>query len=171
MKTILQITACLFLLSCSTKKASTEIPAVALTSECPKNAECSLKIFPYKSLVVKNDNFGRPYYEMSDDPEKNVIQYTYSRIVKGDIQDGGYREEIVLEVNQTEKLQSLSDATLQNTKMLYGRFCFCKGQTGYYKVEKGSLAVTSNAKQKNVALDFTVGDVPQITRNFTFDMK
>jgi hypothetical protein len=172
MKRILQITACLLLLSCSTKKAGIAIPAVTLTSDCAKNAECSLKIFPYKSMNVKTDEFGRLYYEMVDNPEKNVIQYNYNKIVKGDIQDAGYREELVFEANQNGAKELLSESTPQNPKMLFGRFCFCKGQTGYYKVEKSDIAVSeTDHKLKTVALGFTVDDVPQITKSITFAIK
>ena len=108
---------------------------------------------------------------MTDNPEKNVIQYNFSKIVKGDIQDGAYREELVFEVNQNGAKEFLSESSAQNPKMLFGRFCFCKGQTGYYKVDKKDVAVTSNSTQKTVALSFTVDDVPQITKNITFDIK
>jgi hypothetical protein len=169
MKKILFIIPCLLLLSCGTKK--TDANKALLTSTCPKDGTCTLQLLKNKSMLVKNDEFGRPYYTLEDNAYKNTFLYTYSRTVKGNIQDAGYREEIVFELDKDGSTPPLANEAMQRTKMLFGRFCFCKGQTGYYKVTKGALAVASNADGENVALDFEISEVPQIIKNITMTVK
>lgn len=169
MKLLLCSVSCLLLLSCAPKRDSINNPVVTLTIDCPKTSECSLLVTKNKSLIVKKDEWGNVYYVLEDSPGKNVIKYTYSKIVKGNLQDAGYREEVVFEYDAS--LRSLSGTALQDIKMLFGRFCFCRGQTGYYPVTKGDLIITSGTKEKTATLNFTVDEVPQIIKGITFSIK
>lgn len=169
MKTTIAILG-LLMLSCSAQKQGV-IASVSLTSECPKNAKCTIELIKNKGIVLKKDDFGRDYYELSERAATNVIKYEFSRIVKGDIQDGGYREEVVFEIEQNPDAILLTDKSLQNVKMLYGRFCFCKGQTGYYKVEKGTLNINGTKTAETGLLEFEVSEVPQVIKSFAFQLK
>jgi hypothetical protein len=155
----------ILLLSCSAKKSAPTV--AALLSECPKNGTCTVKILNHKSMVVTQDDYGM-HYKLEENPQKNVVLYGYSRTVKGDVQDASYREEVVFEVNNDLTNCNLSDADLQASKMLFGRFCFCKGQTGYYKVTNGEMALDSD---KNLSLAFIVSEVPQIIKQFRIAIK
>lgn len=157
------------LLSCGAKKSDST--TAVLTGECPKDGNCTIRLFKNKGMVVKNDTFGRPFYELEDNPSKNTYLYTYSRIVKGNIQDAGYREEIVFELRNDQVMAPISNESLQRTKMLFGRFCFCKGQTGYYKITKGNLAVANDSKSETVALNFETTEVPQIIKSIALLIK
>lgn len=155
-------------LSCKCKKATTQQTTVSITSECPKDGTCTVQLIKNKSIVVKKDEFGSTYYTLEDSDSKNVIQYTYKRTVKGDLQDANYREEIIFELNnQTDNL-TLSDAALESTQLLFGRFCFCRGQTGNYKINQGNLTVTDG---KVIDLNFKTNEVPQIISHVTILMK
>jgi hypothetical protein len=167
MKKLLLI-SCFLLLSCASKKTNPEI--AMLNGECPKSAECKIELLKNKSMVVKSDAFGGTFYELEDNTMKSVVKYTYSKIVKGNVQDAGYREEIVFEINNGSYNLTQSGEALQNTKMLFGRFCFCRGQTGYYKVHNGNLSITGS-KEKSVFLNFQVDAVPQITNAISFFLK
>ncbi len=157
----------LLMLSCSAQKQGV-IASASLTSECPKNAKCTVELIKNKGIVLKKDDFGRDYYELSERAATNVIKYEFSRIVKGDIQDGGYREEVIFEIEQNPDAMLLTDKSLQNVKMIYGRFCFCKGQTGYYKVEKGTLTINGRKIKKSGSLDFEINEVPQVIKSISF---
>jgi hypothetical protein len=159
----------LILLSCNATKNTPSDITATLTSECPKNGVCTLEVLKNKSMVVKIDEFGRFYYDLEDSTDKNVIKFKYNKTVKGELQDANYREEIIMEWNGDMK--SLSGAAMQNAKLLFGRFCFCKGQTGYYKVTDGKLDIASDPKKKNATLDFKIVDVPQIISHISFSVK
>lgn len=135
---------------------------VAIESPCPENGNCSIQIIRNKNMEVKTDEFGSVYYTMNDDSNKSVIVYQYKRTVEEGLEDGQHREEIVFEINNSDTEIHLTDNQLQDTKMLFGRYCFCKGQTGNYKVQKGTLNLTNKAGIVTVALDFQITKVPQL---------
>lgn len=168
MKKIALLCVMLSVLSCKCKKNTTQQTTVSITSECPKDGTCTVQLLKNKSIAVKKDEFGSTYYTLEDSDSKNVVQYSYKRTVKGDLQDANYREEIIFELNnQTDNL-TLSDATLENSQLLFGRFCFCRGQTGYYKINQGNLTVTDG---KVIDLNFKTNEVPQIISHVSFLMK
>lgn len=140
---------------------------VVLESDCPKQVVCDIKLLPGKSMVVANDG-AQTTYTLENSADKNVVIYKYDKIVKGNVQDAAYREEIVFELEENSTVVNLTGNQLQNTKMLFGRFCYCKGQTGYYAVNKGTLSIGSDLSGN---LDFTVSEVPQVTKKIVFSLK
>lgn len=166
MRAIVLIFACFFLASCQPQK-NFDPTSIALTIDCAKQSTCDIQILSGKSMRTTTDN-AQTTYDLEDSPSKNVVVYKYARVVKGNIQDAGYREEIVFEVDKNVREINLTDQELQNTKMLFGRFCFCKGQTGYYPVKAGTLSIDAS---HNGQLDFTIPEVPQVTKQIRFSLK
>ena len=163
MKKIFLIPLALSLTFCKCPKAAIEKASVSsIESICPENGNCSIQIFKNKSLNVKADEFGSIYYQMLDNPNTSIIQYEYKRTVEKGLQDGQHREEILFEINNADKVISLTDSKLQDTKMLFGRHCFCKGQAGYFKVEQGTLNLRNENEIITIALDFQITKVPQL---------
>lgn len=160
--------AAILLLSCASKKTSVgQNPVVLqLEGECLKGGTCKIEVFENKKMQVNKDEFGNVYYKLEDDLQKKVVKYMYSKNVKGNIQDAGYREEIVFELDNFEN-QSFENSDLQKTQILFGRFCYCKGQTGNYKVNSGKLSI----QDKKASLSFAVSEVPQLIKNVTFAIK
>ena len=155
------------LLSCATKKPAPPISIVALQSDCPKAGTCNVQFLKNKSMVLASED-NKNSYTLIDNPEKNVIVFTYSKTVKGNLQDAGYREEVVFETTQELSELNLNDTDIQKSKMLFGRFCYCKGQTGYYRVRNGKMTVDSN---NNLFLNFKVLEVPQIITEINLSLK
>jgi len=159
----------LVLLSCSAQKKGKHSLTATMVSVCPKEGTCSIEIHEHQKMVVKNDDFGRPYYALEASDEKNVIQFTYNKKVKGNLQDASYREEVLFEINNQIQNATLKDQDLDSVQLLFGRFCYCKGQTGYYKVSSGAL--NSNAQSKIITLDFKTTEVPQVIQHLAFSIK
>lgn len=168
MKTLFLFSLSLFVTSCSCKKSTVDNPETkmpknaTLQSDCPTDGKCSVEIFPNKSMNVQTDGTGAIYNQLADSKETSVIVYQYNRDVPEGLQDGSYREEIIFEIKNSDTNRVISGNDLQQTKMLFGRFCFCRGQTGYYKVTNGNLNLTQKDNQINFDLDFTINEVPQI---------
>lgn len=160
----------LILVSCNAQKV-TPYETVSFAGNCPAGGTCNVKIFKGKTLNVKSDEWGKAYYTMDDQADKNVIQFNYNKTVKGNVQDAGYREEIVFELDKSIGNLTLADQSLDDVKMLFGRFCFCKGQTGYYKVSKGHLVIAAAKHEKTVTLDFKSEEVPQIISGILISLK
>ena len=165
---------CLFIAvgftSCKCKQETTTwTPIVDVTSECPKDGTCTAELIRNKSMTVKQDEFGSTYYTLEESDSKSVVKYTYTRTVKGDVQDANYREEIVFETSsQLNENLNISGEALQNKNLLFGRFCFCRGQTGYYKINDGNLTITNG---RVINLDFKADKVPQIIKHITINMQ
>lgn len=160
MRTLLFLSA-LVLCSCATKKSIGN--EAALISACPKDGTCTIELFENKSITIKKNDFGSVYYNLEDNASTRVAKYTYIRKVKGDIQDAGYREEVIMELKKGEEGAS--------SPMLFGRFCFCKGQTGYYIIPHPNLTITSKSNLQTVDMDFKIEEVPQIIKHITFTLK
>jgi hypothetical protein len=149
------------------KKEEENKVVTKIESSCPSDGVCTTEILKNKSLVIKTDEFGSTYTQIIDSETSSVIVYQYNRIVKGDLQDAGYREEIIFEINNNDKELNLTNKELQETKMLFGRFCFCRGQTGYYKVDEGKLNLKKKNENITLNIDFTITKVPQIIKTIT----
>ena len=168
-------TAILFSFCCTNKeimKKEEENKVVTKTeSPCPSDGVCTTEILKNKSLVIKTDEFGSTYTQIIDSETTSVIVYQYNRIVKGDLQDAGYREEIIFEISNSTSSLTLKDKDIQITKMLFGRFCFCRGQTGYYKVENGVLNLSQKEDEINLNLNFKINEVPQKIQTINVTIK
>ena len=159
----------LVLLSCSAQKKGKHPLTATIVSECPKDGTCSVEIRQHQKMVVKNDAFERPYYALEASDEKNVILFTYNKKVKGNLQDASYKEEVLFEINNEIQNETAIDQDLEKTQLLFGRFCYCKGPTGYYKISSGTLH--SNSQSKIITLDFKTTEVPQVIHRLAFSLK
>lgn len=175
MKTYIGWVATVFLFSCSSTKNSSALndkaSSQSIQSACPDEGTCTIELLKNKSLNVKADEFGSIYYQLLDSEGTNVIRYTYDKIVPEGLQDGNYREEIVFEISNTNQTLTLTGKDLQQTKMLFGRFCFCRGQTGSYKVEDGTLSLNQKDHSVQFELQFANGKVPQLLSTIKVNLK
>lgn len=160
MKTI-QLICILIISSCASKKEISTLnnQTIQLESDCPSDGKCEIKILQNQSLEINKDEFGSIFYKLKSDNSKSVVVYKYDRNIPEGVQDGSYREEIILEYdNQTKEFI--------NEKSLFGRFCYCKGQTGYYKIEQS--VEKSIGQNRNFQLKFDIKVVPQVVKNLKF---
>ncbi|MBC8883807.1 hypothetical protein H9X57_11980 [Flavobacterium piscinae] len=122
-----------------------------ITSECPKDGACEVEILKNKQLLLLHDDLGGMYYDIKDHDGTTVIHFQYNKTTEANLQDGHYREDILFEVKNSDKSLNLTDSELQQTNLIFGRHCFCKGQTGYFKIKKGRLNLFSK-KMKSILI-------------------
>lgn len=162
----------LILISCfgcsSQTKVSRSADVVSTQESCPKDGICKVEAFNNKRLIIKYDSLGDLYYELEESKTTTVVLYTYNRKSDNDLADGTYREELLFEINSNAMNLNLSGKELQETKMLFGRFCYCKGQTGYYKVENGTLKMDKQKDKVALAIQFQQDHVPQVLSAISF---
>lgn len=172
MRIILIYTA-LLLLSCGSKKEFAIQPdnKAAVNTGCPENGICVVKVNPNKELILKTTGSGELYYELQDSKDKTVIVYSYSKNVPKNIQDGTYREEIIFETSGKIQPSVTSDTALDQVKMLFGRFCYCKGSTGYYNVKKGNLKIDADKTKAVFSVSFAIDEVPQVLKKIDFTIQ
>ncbi|RAR50459.1 hypothetical protein [Flavobacterium lacus] len=161
MKKIIALFLFGLLFSCNAQKnSSTAMPT--LSSECPQDGTCEVEILKNKQLILLHDELGGMYYDIKDQEGTTVIHYQYNRTTEANVQDGHYREDIIFEIKNSDTSLDLTDSALQQTKLIFGRHCFCKGQTGYFKIDQGNLKLTSNKKEVTFSLSLICEKVPQI---------
>lgn len=163
MKTLFVVVSALLLTGCGARKNTAKSPADPIVKDCPVEGTCKMEVLPNKSLEVRSDESGGLYYQLTDAENTTVVLYQYDKNVPANLADAGYRETIVFEVNNTDQLLDLSGKALQQTKMLFGRMCFCaRGQTGNFRVEQGSLKLSNGKDGLRFRLDFKVPQLPQV---------
>ncbi|MDI1318385.1 hypothetical protein [Flavobacterium sp.] len=132
-----------------------------------ENGSRKLHLLKNKKLeVVQND--GYVSYTILENDKTNVLHYVYAINQDQVAYDGGYREEVLFEVPNEVLEAKYTDKELQNTKMIFGRYCFCKGKTGVYKIAQGNLHVKSTKKDIHFELDFKITEVPQVTEKIAY---
>ncbi|PNQ74847.1 hypothetical protein C1T31_01530 [Hanstruepera neustonica] len=160
MKTHLIVVFCTLFFAC--KSGQQTNVSEKLESLCPNDGTCSFEVLKNKSIDLKFDGLGQLYPDIIDS-NKMVVKFEYKRNEIPNTADSGYREIIYLELEPNKPELDINDSELEITKALFARLCFCRGQTGYYRINKGSLSV-KGIKEGLYRLEFSfnIGEVPQI---------
>ena len=153
--------AILALFSCAPKKMppKKDLP-VLKASTCFENGDCTVEILKNAELLIRKDETGQLYVEIIPGV-KNVFKYSYTRKKLEGIADSGYQEIILFEFLSGEINLLLQDKNLQEANLVFGRLCYCKGESGYFRINRGDLKLVSNNKRVAVDLKFQA-EVPQI---------
>jgi len=129
------------------------------SATCPSEGKCTTILIENKSLDIKTDDTGAIYYELTNNSKTSVIKFEYKKTVDTTFQDNNYSEEIVFEIpNQFEEI-NLTDNELKSFKMLFGKHCFCRGQTGIYNIKKGKLNLKKDGKTTSFNLKFEIPNI------------
>ena len=151
--------------SCCGKKIKTTQPmSYNLESDCPTDGTCKITIYPNEKLEIVTDKTGAIYYKKIADNNSTIFHFQYTRTAEEGVQDGQYQEEVLFEYSNANLPLHITDQSLQSTKMLFGRHCFCKGQAGYFVVKSGSLNLNQSKAKTTLDLQFQIAEVPQIIR-------
>ena len=155
--------SCFLSFSCNAKKEVKEKNGVVKTEiPCPKDGICTFEVMQNKSLNILQDEI-KAFYPQISDGNKIILKFQYKRNEIPNTADGGYTELIYVELDANNLEIDLENSQLQEVKLLFARLCFCRGQTGYYKVKKGILSIKKEKDTYFFNLNFTVPQVPQIT--------
>lgn len=131
-------------------------------SVCPEDGSCSFEVSANKSLTIAFDGTGAVYPKIANG-NSILAKFTYKRKDIPNTADGHYREEIYMELNPEKLELNLIDNQLTDVKLFFARWCFCRGQTGYYRIKKGHLQIKKVAKKEYVlTLNFKADEVPQV---------
>lgn len=158
-----------FFLACKAKQEPTEKDVFyeTIINYCPKGGTCSFEVLKSKSLEIKTDGTGAQYPQITEG-EKTVLKFEYKKEEDPKIADDGYTEVIYTEIKPTIHNLDLKDEELSQAKVLFGRLCFCRGQTGYYPVESGHLEIKSNKNDSvSYTLSFKITEVPHILKEIS----
>ena len=149
----------------TTKTDSKETMAIT-ESVCPEPGDCNVKVMKNSSLTIKEDETGQLYPVIM--PGDNiVVEYTYLEKGPEGTADGDYSETVQFEIKNSDAELALKDGTLQTVNFLYGKQCFCRGEAGFYKVEKGTLQLSKQGDELTVDASYVVEGISQKTQHFS----
>ena len=165
---IITILSCFLLTqsSCKSIKKPTE-EKVLLKVDSLENGFKKLYLLKNKKIEISSLN-GALTYKISDNSSTNVLLFDYAINQDQLAYDGGYREEIVFEVPNNGIENNYLNEELENTKMLFGRYCNCRGKNGLYKIREGKLHIISSKKETHFNLKFKINEVPQVTEKIDY---
>ncbi len=102
--------------------------------------------------------------------DKILLKFDYKRNEIANVMDSSYNEIIYLELDPNNIEMDIKNSELEKVKLTFARFCYCKGQTGYYSINNGSLSIRKvSATSYELSLEFKVNEVPQIISSIQED--
>jgi len=119
--------------------------------------ETSATIQNNSSFEIKYDEFDNSYLAESAGKQK-VFKFVVSEKAPEGTADGNYTETILFEFTDSMLPISKASKNLQDVKLAFGKLCFCR-DTGYYKIEEGTLSVTKKGNKYTIDLAFTIDGV------------
>ena len=131
------------------------------TQNCPENGLCTIDMLPNSQLLLKKDDLGNNYLSI-EKGNNTVFKFVYTKSQIEDIADNFYSEHLYFEIKNADQSLHLKNEALKLVKMTYARFCYCKGQTGYFEVKNGSLDFEHTKNGLNLDAQFTIERIPQI---------
>ncbi|WP_291114216.1 hypothetical protein [Flavobacterium sp. UBA6135] len=167
MKKLVFTTLLLSLLSCKSSNFGIIENKIKMVGNCPEDGTCNLVLFKNKKLKILTDDLGSLYFSLADNNDTHVFHYQYQRNVPEEVQDGHHIEEVYWEINTEVINLTIENEALQQTKMIFGRHCYCKGQAGFFKVSSGSLQIIKATSGYEVRSHFNIKEVPQIIDTIT----
>ncbi len=156
----------LLVLGCKSSQINTSLEELnekhtVLLSNCIDNAVCNIEIIPKSNLLIKEDELKNTYIEF-ENGNNTIIKYLLKKNELPNTADSHYSEIIYLEIDNYNKSLYLKNEELQQVKMIYGRLCYCKGTSGYFKVNKGSLELILSKNKLSLSVKFKVENIPQL---------
>jgi len=152
--------------SCKTSKKMNEEKTLLKFDTIDKSSK-KIYLLKNKKLEIVSFN-GSLTYKIENNNSTSVLHFVYEKNIDQVAYDGGYREEVVFEIPNKSANQNYTDKMLQNTKMLFGRYCNCRGKNGLFKVNQGKLHITSSKKEVRFKLRFKINEVPQVTEEIEY---
>ncbi|WP_162984924.1 hypothetical protein [Mesonia aquimarina] len=131
---------------------------VTLESACKKSGDCIVEVMEDTSILMQKDDADMLFPKFITNTSSKVIKFTYTQKMAQEAEDAQYKEEVIFEIPSQENTLFYENDNLQKVKLIHGRFCYCKGAAGYFKITEGRLSI----KNGKLQLDFKNNSVPQI---------
>jgi len=139
---------------------SASLENLVTTKYCPEDGVCTLELLQDKTLKTLKTNLGETYTQIVDG-ESLVLKFEYKRNEIPDTADGHYSEQVLIELDKSNL--EIEETLTNKSNVMFARFCYCKGQTGYYRVSDGKISIKKiTDKSYQLTLDFKQNEVPQI---------
>lgn len=166
MKAIISIIFCvLFMFCCPIKNNEIHpdinkkgIVANQIFKNCPSEGNCTISILKNKKIVVQRDEINGISYTLENDEVSSILKYSYNKQRLKDAVDDSYTEEVIIPFEHAKDNLELKDNELKQRNILFGKHCYCKGEAGYYLIEKGKLSLSVKEGVYLLQFDFEISN-------------
>ena len=157
MKPIFFTSIFLMFISCGNKiNLVTKKDVIIIEKNTMNNeSKVSVIIFNNSSLTIKEDSTGQ-LYPVKESGNNIVVEIKYQEDGEFGTVDGDYSETLHFEISKNTKELRLKDNQLTEVKALFGKHCFCRGEAGYYFINKGKFKVIKSDKEIYFDIDFSI---------------
>ena len=157
MKPIFLTSIFLMFISCGNKiNLVTKKDVIIIEKNTMNNeSKVSVIIFNNSSLTIKEDSTGQ-LYPVKESGNNIVVEIKYQEDGEFGTVDGDYSETLHFEISKNTKELRLKDNQLTEVKALFGKHCFCRGEAGYYFINKGKFKVIKSDKEIYFDIDFSI---------------
>ncbi|MGV3461470.1 MAG: hypothetical protein ACO1N9_13565 [Flavobacterium sp.] len=140
----------IFLAGCSA-------PQYAIAKEeSDEGGAFTFEILKDKALEIGTGVTGKLHYSLKDAPGTSVAVYKYTKTTSRQYQDNFYNEEVVFEFTG----KKITPESIDQSTILFGVSCYCKGKAGHYRVV--NLRIIQ--ENENISID-----IPKIIDNQIID--
>lgn len=121
-----------------------------------------LEVLQNKHFEIATDGIGAMYPKITEG-KSVILKFTYTKNINPEYQDSGYTEEVYITFNPENPIIKFSGKALENVNFLFGRLCYCKGQSGYYIIDEGTVEISKlKDQQYKLSATFRINKVPQV---------
>lgn len=163
-KNIIAIIAFSMLVAC---KSAPTYTTVQQLNSCATDFTCKEKLSKNSALEYKIAEYGNSTATITANEESMVVEITRDRIVDKNIQDASYREHFLIEMANPDKTIGVSAIR----KFIFGKFCFCKGEAGYFEVKDFEVIYDSNGKVGRYTIIYSVPESRIQKQKIQFELK
>ncbi|WP_298142799.1 hypothetical protein [Flavobacterium sp.] len=163
-KTILAFTAVCLLFAC---KSAPSYSKVNPLTNCAVDFKCSETLHKNASLEFKMAEYGNATATIVEQQESLVVELTKDKIVEKGIQDANYREHFLIQLADPKKTVGVSAVQ----KFVFGKFCYCKGEAGYFEVTDFEVSYTSNGKVGRYVITYSVPNSKIQKQKIEFELR
>ncbi len=163
-KLTIAITVFSMLVAC---KSAPSYSTVQQINSCATDFSCTEKLSKDSAIEYKIAEYGNSMATIVSSEESLVVEITRDRIVDKNIQDSSYREHFLIEMANPNKTIGVSAVR----KFIFGKFCFCKGEAGYFEVKDFEVIYDSNGKVGRYTIIYSVPESRIQKQKIQFELK
>ncbi len=119
---------------------------------CPEGGECDFEVIEDTQVFMAGDNEMGYFPKLEASRSVHTVKITYTKDTEENIMDDEYMEVFYFTIGNDQNKINLSNNELGQANLIYGRICACRGQTGYEKIDQGSLEVNFSGNSQQINL-------------------
>lgn len=150
----------LLITSCTAKKITEFENGIISFRNCPDGGMCNVEQIRDSQISLQEDSTGQMYPKIDKSNTYHLYKLTFTKEVKEGVMDAEYQEVIYFQIEKSKTFRKLNDKALDRAKVIYGRQCYCPGETGFEAILSGSLLFETFRQVTEIHLEIKPDTLP-----------